>query len=229
MSIRTLPVFSIVLLLGACSALVDSFALADGSTHDSDVSLVNGSIEIGSNCRVNGQVESVNGGIDIGSGSRVSGISNVNGRVVLGENIEVDGDIAAVNGRIEIGPNSRVAGKVESVNGRISAGNGTVIGGRVSSVNGGIELIGVRAESIVTNNSSINLDQGAVISGDLTVRKSQGISFDMGSKPKIVVGRGVRVEGTLNFEREVELYVHESASVGEVSGAEPISYSGEAP
>lgn len=224
---RTFLAVSMALVLGACSALTDSFTLADGSTYDDDISLVNGSIDIGSDCQVNGEVDSVNGAIQVGSATRIGDIGSVNGRIQLGEEVEVDGDVASVNGRIELGSGSRVSGKVESVNGRISAAEGVVIEGQLSSVNSRIEMRGARAASLVTNNSSILLDDGTVIAGALTVRKSQGISFS--SAPKIVVGRDVRIEGPLTFEREVELYVHESATVGEISGAEAVSYSGEAP
>jgi len=226
---RTFLAASMALVLGACSALTDSFTLADGSTYDDDISLVNGRIDIGADCRVNGEVGSVNGAIQVGNATRLGDISGVNGRIQLGEKVEVDGEIASVNGRIELGSGSRVSGEVESVNGRISAAEGVVIEGQLSSVNGRIEMRGARAASLVTNNSGILLDEGTVIAGALTVRKSQGISFSAGSPPKIVIGRDVRIEGPLTFEREVELYVHESATVGEISGAEAVSYSGEAP
>lgn len=226
---RSIFVVSAMLVLGACSALTDSFTLADGSTYEDDISLVNGRIDIGADCQVNGEVGSVNGAIQIGSATRVRDISNVNGRIQLAEKVEVEGDIASVNGRIELGSGSRIGGEVESVNGQISAAEGVVIEGQLSSVNGRIEMRGARAASLVTNNSSILLDEGAVIDGALTVRKSQGISFNAGSPPKIVIGRNVRVNGPLSFEREVELYVHESATVGEISGAEATAYSGEAP
>lgn len=226
---RTILVLSLALVLGACSALADSFSLADGSTHDDDISLVNGSIEIGADCRVNGEISNVNGRIQVGNGSRSLDISNVNGIIVLDDGVEVDGDISSVNGEIELGQNSRIAGEVAAVNGRISAAEGVVIEGQLSSVNGHIKLIGARAASLVTNNSSIHLDVGTVISGELRVRKNQGISFGADSPPKIVIGRNVEVAGPLTFEREVELYIHESASVGEITGADAIAYSGDEP
>lgn len=226
---RILTATGLVLILGACSALADSFTLADGSSHEGRISLVNGRIEIGADCRVNGQVSNVNGLIQVGSGTQVLAISNVNGRITLADEVEVDGDISSVNGRIELGDNSRVSGGIESVNGRISAADGVSIGGTVSAVNGNIEMRGARAAGLVTNNSDIRLETGTVIEGELRVRKSQGVSFNAGSPPKVIVGRNVRIEGPLTFERDVELYVHESASVGEITGAEAVRYSGETP
>lgn len=226
---RTFTALLLLLVLGACSALADSFTLSDGSTHDGDISLVNGRIEIGAECQVNGEISNVNGRIQVGKSSRALDISNVNGRISLGDDVSVDGDISSVNGRIELGQGSRVSGELESVNGRISASDGVVIEGQVSSVNGRIEMNGARAASLVTNNSSIVLDEGTVIEGALTMRKSQGISFSAGSPPKVVIGADVKVEGPLTFEREVELFVHETAVVGEITGAEAVSYSGERP
>lgn len=226
---RTVTAVYLLLLLGACSALADSFTLADGSVHNDDISLVNGRIEIGADCQVKGEISNVNGTIEVGRASRVLDISNVNGRISLADSVEVDGNIASVNGRIELGTDSRVSGEVESVNGRISAANGAVIEGRLSSVNGRIEMQAARAAQLVTHNSNIRLDSGTVIEGELRVRKSQGINFNAGTPPKVIIGRNVTVNGPLTFEREVELYVHETATVGEIDGAQAIHYSGEEP
>jgi hypothetical protein len=37
------------------------------------------------------------------------------------------------------------------------------------------------------------------------------------------------VEGPLEFEREVKLYVSDTAKVGEIKGATPVRFSGEKP
>lgn len=229
MTTRTVFAFWLLLLVGGCSALVDSFTLADGSSHDGDISLVNGRIDIGADCRVNGEVGNVNGRIQVGRDTKVLDISNVNGRISLADAVEVDGDISSVNGRIELGERTRVSGDIESVNGRISAAEGVSIAGTVSSVNGSIEMRAARAARVVTTNSQIHLEEGTVIEGELLVRKRQGISFNAGSPPKVIIGRGVRVEGPLTFGREVELHVHETASVGEISGAQAVRYSGDTP
>ena len=56
------------------------------------------------------------------------------------------------------------------------------------------------------------------------------LPFDPHSKPpKIVVGEGVRIRGKLVFERPVELYVHETAEIGPVTGAKVNRYSGSEP
>lgn len=226
---RSAFILAFALVAAGCSALADSFTLEDGSTHDKNISLVNGRIEIGADCRVNGKVSNVNGRIQIDEGTRVLDISNVNGRVSLAEGVAVDGDVSTVNGRIELASSVRVSGEVESVNGRINAADGVVIENRISTVNGRIEMRSARAARVVTNNGDIHLDDGTVISGEVRVRKSQGVSFNLGSAPRVVIGRNVRVEGPMTFEHEVELFVHESATVGEITGARPVAYSGDEP
>ncbi len=47
--------------------------------------------------------------------------------------------------------------------------------------------------------------------------------------PRVVIGPGATVEGTLKFEREVELFVSDSATIGRVEGAKPIRFAGESP
>jgi hypothetical protein len=45
----------------------------------------------------------------------------------------------------------------------------------------------------------------------------------------VIVGAESVVEGPLVFERPVELFVHETARIGEVEGAEPQRFSGDSP
>ena len=42
-------------------------------------------------------------------------------------------------------------------------------------------------------------------------------------------GPGAVVDGVLEFEHEVKLYVSESATIGEVKGATPVRFSGDKP
>jgi hypothetical protein len=43
--------------------------------------------------------------------------------------------------------------------------------------------------------------------------------------PRIVIGPNAVVEGALVFEREVTLYVHDSARIGKVTGATAVRFS----
>jgi hypothetical protein len=49
------------------------------------------------------------------------------------------------------------------------------------------------------------------------------------SVPRIVIGPGASVQGDLRFERSVQLYVSDKATIGSVTGATPIPFSGDAP
>jgi hypothetical protein len=47
--------------------------------------------------------------------------------------------------------------------------------------------------------------------------------------PRVVIGPGSVVTGTLRFERPVKLYVSERATIGNVVGATAVKFSGEHP
>jgi hypothetical protein len=44
-----------------------------------------------------------------------------------------------------------------------------------------------------------------------------------------VIGPGAVVKGELRFEREVRLYVSDTATIGNVVGATPVKFSGDRP
>ncbi len=227
--LRYLSLIALVVGLSACGALADGFTLEDESILNGDISVVNGRIDIGRDCQVNGEVSSVNGGIRVGPGSRLEQIENVNGTIELASDVVVDGSIENVNGGIRLGENVQVSGSIATVNGRIETENGTTIGGQIESVNGLIQLPGTRAGGLVTYNSSVTLGPDSHLAGPLEVKRPRGMSFNTSSAPRIVVAAGSRVDGELSFAREVELYVHETAEIGAVSGAEVIRYSGDQP
>ncbi|MCB1613240.1 MAG: hypothetical protein KDI60_16025, partial [Xanthomonadales bacterium] len=82
-----------------------------------------------------------------------------------------------------------------------------------------------------TTAGNIDLQGATVIGGDLLVRKSRCFGWCWGDdkKTRITIGAGVRVLGQIRAEREVELWVHDSAQIGPVSGAEARRYSAERP
>jgi len=103
------------------------------------------------------------------------------------------------------------------VNGEIEL-NGAEIGGNVSTVSG-----------------DINLADAAVVKGDIVVEKPSGWSWGKENKrkPRIVIGPGSRVEGTIVLEREVDLFISDTAEVGGVSGEmsmdDAVRFSGDRP
>jgi hypothetical protein len=56
------------------------------------------------------------------------------------------------------------------------------------------------------------------------VEKPHGIHFGRQRIPRIVIGPDASVQGTLRFDREVELFVHPSAKIGPVAGAKVQSW-----
>ncbi len=173
------------------------------------VSTVNGGVRIGANA-VTGAVETVNGGIRLEDGARSASVDSVNGGVRLADGAQVNGTVNSVNGSITLAPGAGIDGDLKNVNGTITLDQARV-GGQLSTTNGPI-LIG----------------SGSVVEGGLLVRKPRGWSSD-NRPPRIVIGPNAQVRGTLEFEREVLLYVHDSAHVGNIVGATPVRFSGAEP
>ena len=65
--------------------------------------------------------------------------------------------------------------------------------------------------------------------GILVEKSNSWFNFGSNQPPRVVIGPRAVVQGTLVFEREVELYVSDTARIGEVKGATPIKFSGENP
>ena len=66
---------------------------------------------------------------------------------------------------------------------------------------------------------------GSQLDGGITVSRPQGwFSAAPKRRPRVVISPGAVVTGPLRFEREVDLYVHLSARIGPVTGAEPVIF-----
>ncbi len=174
-----------------------------------NLSTVNGGIRIHAD-GVAGKVNTVNGAIRLDEGARAQSVDSVNGSIRLAEKATLTGGINGVNGAITLAPQARVDGDVDNVSGTITL-DAAQVGGSLNTVNGPV-LIG----------------SGSLVEGGLTVNKPSGMSF--GSKaPRVVIGPDAEVRGDLVFEREVELYVHNSARVGRIEGATAQRFSGAQP
>ena len=181
---------------------------------------VNGSITVGENATVTGNLKTVNGSIRIDDGASIEKAATVNGGVRLAERVRAE-SLTTVNGSINVGENGDISDEVGAVNGRISLSNGTRVGDDVGNVNGQIGLAGAEVGGDVTTvNGDIELSDGAVVKRDVVVEKPSNWSWgkEKSRKPRIVIGPGSRVEGTIRLERKVELFISESAEVGGVSG-----------
>jgi DUF4097 and DUF4098 domain-containing protein YvlB len=177
--------------------------------HSGAVGTVNGAVHVGENAEV-GAVNDVNGPIELGSHVSASSVSVVNGPVTLGEAVRVSGAVEAVNGEITLSRGAEVGGAVKNVNGHIVL-NDAHVGGGLRTVGGDIDVLG-----------------SSRVEGGIVVEKSGWFSTDL-KKPRIVIGPGATVQGPLHFERPVQLYVSDKASIGPVSGATPVAFSGEQP
>ena len=138
-------------------------------------------------------------------------------------------DIDKINGSItaEAG---QAYGDLETVNGSIRIESGATLED-AETVNGSIKAADrIQAESLGTVNGDITVGAGSHVRGGILVEKPTGNSwFKMGKRkpPRIIVGPDARVDGPMVFEHEVKLYVHRTATVGDIRGATAIRYDGD--
>jgi len=183
-------------------------------------------------CNTAGAAETskVMGSIEVAAGEHSGDVSTVSGSIRIGESAVV-GSAQAVNGSITLGPQARAAA-LETVNGKLSLADGAEVGGALVNVNGAIRVAAAHVGgAIETVSGGIDLGPNAQVDGGIHVRKSGGWSLSLGSEdvPRIVIGPGTVVGGTLNFERKVSLYVSDKATIGPVQGATVVKYSGARP
>ena len=190
---------------------VNTSIKAEAGQRYGDLSTVNGSIMLEDGASA-GDVETVNGSVRIRDRASVASAETVNGSVSLGADVAVQGGLSTVNGSITIERGGRIGDQVETVNGKIEL-TGAEIGNGIRTVNGDV-LVG----------------EGSTVRGGILIEKPKGNWFSTNSRlPRVVIGPNAVVEGTLEFRREVELYVHESAKVGMIKGATAKAFSGSAP
>ncbi len=189
---------------------------------------VNGGVNVPRGATVEAAT-TVNGGVKVGDGAKVGEAATVNGGVRLGDNVTAD-SAKTVNGGIRIGSNTKVAHDAQTVNGGVQLGKNANVGGEVRTVNGDIRLDAAHVGSgITTFNGDIQVGTGSRVEGGIHVKKPE-LSMGLGDNiPRIVIGPGAVVEGTMKFERDVELYVSDSAKIGAVEGATAQMFSGDSP
>jgi DUF4097 and DUF4098 domain-containing protein YvlB len=197
-----------------------------------DIDKVNGSITAEAGQRY-GDLETVNGSIRIEDGATVEEASTVNGAIQGGDDV-TSRSIDTVNGAIRFGRNAKVSGRVESVNGGLFFDRGSAVRDGLSNVNGAIGLVGTEVGGdIETVMGDITVGADSHVKGRIHVEKPNNHGFNWSSRhrdpPRIVIGPNAVVDGPLVFEREVALYVHDSARIGAVTGATAKRYSGATP
>ena len=199
------------------SSTGDGTDRVNGSVHvaagtpSSAAATVNGSIVADDNAVLK-SARTVNGGISIGANARAESLTTVNGPVTLKAGAHVSGAVTVVNGGVSLAEGSEVSGTVTNVSGRITLNDAHVAGG------------------IVTVNADISVLGNSRVEGGITVKKPSGLFFQVSDAvPQIVIGPGAVVQGNLRFEHKVALFVSDHATVGPVSGATAIPFTGPTP
>lgn len=231
----TVGLLLLLMVVPAFAASINKSVKIEAGDESSGASSVNGSITVGENAVVTGGVNTVNGSVRVDSGARIEDASTVNGGVKLADNVTAE-SLSTVNGTVKVGESSTIDGEIETVNGRISVEKDTSVSDNVANVNGQIELSGATVGGDVSSVSGdISIVDGSVVKGDVIIEKpsSWGWGKSKKRKPRIVIGPGSKVEGVIRVEREVDLYISDSASVGGVEGemsmADAIRFSGDKP
>jgi hypothetical protein len=216
-------------MTASSTAALVALCLATGAfARGVDIDKVNGSIHIESSQQA-GDLGTVNGSIRVDDGASAAKVSTVNGAIELGERVTAD-TAETVNGGIELGVGARISGSVSSVNGGVRLARDAEIAGHASNVNGRFVLdaahIGGGIETVA---GDIEIGADSHVEGGIVVDKPHGLSWGKPRNPRIVIGPRAVVQGTLEFRREVDLYVSDSAKVGEIKGAKPQAFSGDRP
>ncbi len=138
--------------------------------------------------------------------------------------------VETVNGGIELGQGAHVARTVEAVNGHIALAHGADVAGKASNVNGRISLDAAHVGGgIETVSGDVEIGANSRVEGGLLVEQPHGWSWGKSKNPRIVIGPHAVVEGTLEFRRDVDLYVSDSAKVGTITGATANKFTGDHP
>lgn len=231
----TIGLLIMLMAVPALGATVNKSIKIEADSEASGATSVNGSISVGENAVVTGNVKTVNGTIRVDKGASIQAASTVNGGVRLAAGVESE-SLKTVNGSIKVGESASIDGEIQAVNGRITVEKNSSVAGDVGNVNGQIELAGTEVGgNLKTVNGDINFVDASVLRGDLIVEKNTGWGWGKSKsrKPRIVIGPDSRIEGTIILKREVELFISETAEVGGVEGEmtidDAVRFSGDRP
>jgi cytoskeletal protein CcmA (bactofilin family) len=199
------------------------------SAADDEHSKVLGSVHIEPGQHA-GDATTVNGSVEIGANAIVKNADTVNGNVTLREH-STAASVDTVNGSARLEKGARVSGNVELVNGHISLDQEADVSGRLTNVNGAIQLDAAHVGGgIETTTGDIDIGPNSRVEGGILVKEDKSwFSFLSPKIPRVVIGPGAVVKGTLTFKREVKLYVSDRATIGPVEGATVNKFSGEHP
>jgi len=217
-TVFTIGLLALLMAVPAFGASINkSVRIGDGE-ESGGTSSVNGSITVGERAVVTGGLNTVNGSIRVDEGAKIRNAKTVNGSLRIAEEVET-GHLNTVNGAVMIGESTSVKGDISAVNGSITIEKAALVTGEIGNVNGKITVEGAEVGgSLKTVTGDIRLEQ-AVVQGDIVIEKpSMWNRSGKRRKPRVVIGPGSRVEGTIVIEHEVELFISDSAEVGHVKG-----------
>jgi len=221
--LRYVLLLGAALSLGGCDNGDTTVGLGGGSAY----SKVNGTVKVPAGEHA-GAVGTVNGTVQVGENAVVGSVHSVNGEIELAAHASAD-SISAVNGEVTLADGARVAGGITTVNGSIEL-KGADVAGMVKNVNGHMVLEGAHvAGGLHTIAGDIDISGSSRVEGGILVKKETGWFNNDRRKPRIIIGPGAVVSGELRFEREVDLYVSDQATVGAITGATPVHFSGDKP
>jgi len=199
----------------------------DYSSDGNESTKINGSIHVPAG-KAPGPVETINGSVHLDENAAVTTATTVNGSVRMGPHATAV-SLNTVNGGISLDTGAKVSGSATSVNGDLTVADGAEITGSLSNVNGKIALTGGHvAGRIKTVSGSISITGPSHVDGGILVESSSGVSMSS-DVPRILIGPGASVLGELRFERKVDLYVSDKATIGTVTGATPVTFTGDSP
>ncbi|HSR65320.1 MAG TPA: hypothetical protein VLM17_06955 [Xanthomonadaceae bacterium] len=216
-------------LLASALALTLALPLAHAAGADGrSIDKVNGSITASAG-QAWGALTTVNGSIHVEDGVTTGNAETVNGSIKVGDSART-GSLQTVNGSIRLGRDVQ-AGDLTTVNGSVFADHGDRLARDIETVNGSIGLVHTElAGGIRTVTGDITVGVSSHVHGGIHVEKQQhgwNLNLVRQRPPRIVVGPNATVDGPLVFEREVVLYVHDSAKTGPVTGAKVLHFSGD--
>lgn len=216
---RTRSIFAVPLAL--------ALACAPALAADPEISKVNGAITVEAGERF-GSLQTVNGSIKVGDGARIGSAQTVNGSIQIAANVQA-GRLSTVNGSIRLADKVEVGGDVGTVNGSVFVDRGGKVRGDVGTVNGAIGLVATEVGGgIETVSSDLTVGVGSHVRGGIVYRKPARMLISLNQRrPRVIIGPNARVDGPLVFEREVTLHVHNSATIGSVTGATAVRYAGD--
>lgn len=206
-----------------------ALALAGAAHAGDDIDKVNGDIHVSAGQNY-GDLSTVNGDIHVDANASARDVETVNGSIVMDDHSNA-GKLETVNGSVTLGSGAKVARSVEAVNGSLRLARNADVSGRVSNVNGHITLdaahVGGGLETVA---GDIDVGANSHVEGGILVDKQHGgWHWGHSHTPRIVIGPGAVVKGTLEFRRDVDLYVSDRAQVGPIKGATAHKFSGAQP